>query len=123
VLTRADRDFRAEELRDFWAAGPRLGVVVAGGVDERLHHTPVELDGLLEESVAALARRVVPSLQALPPAVPLVVLADHGFRENPGWGRGRDGRYTHGGLSLEESVVPVAVFDAQSEPAASPPLR
>jgi len=37
-----------------------------------------------------------------------VVLADHGFRENPGWGRGREGRYKHGGASLEESVVPVA---------------
>ncbi len=32
------------------------------------------------------------------------------FRENPAWGRGREGRYTHGGLSLEESVVPVAVL-------------
>lgn len=110
ALTGADRDFRAEQLREVWASGPRLGLVVAGGVDERLHHTPVELAGLLEESLAALARRVIPSLQALPPGVPLVVLADHGFRENPAWGRGREGRYTHGGLSLEESVVPVAVL-------------
>ena len=110
TLTAADRDFRAEDLRVFWASGPRLSVVVASGVDERLHHTPVELAALLEESVTALARRVVPSLQALPARVPLVVLADHGFRENPGWGRGREGRYTHGGASLEESVVPVATL-------------
>ena len=110
ALTGGDRDFRAEDLREFWAAGPRLSVVVASGVDERLHHTPVELAGLLEESVAALARRVVQPLQALPSGVPLVVLADHGFRENPAWGRGREGRYTHGGLSLEESVVPVATL-------------
>jgi len=110
TLTAADRDFRAEDLRVFWASGPRLSVVVASGVDERLHHTPVELAALLEESVTALARRVVPSLQVLPARVPLVVLADHGFRENPGWGRGREGRYTHGGASLEESVVPVATL-------------
>jgi len=110
ALTGADRDFRAEDLRVFWAGGPPLSVVIASGVDERLHHTPVELAGLLEESVAALVRRVVPSLHALPAGVPLVVLADHGFRENPGWGRGREGRYTHGGASLEESVVPVATL-------------
>jgi hypothetical protein len=48
---------------------------------------------------------------ALPADVPLVILADHGFRENREWGRGREGRYGHGGLSLEESVVPVVVFD------------
>jgi hypothetical protein len=53
---------------------------------------------------------VLPALDALPDGVPLVVLADHGFRENRLWGRGSEARYAHGGLSLEESVVPVAVL-------------
>ncbi len=48
----------------------------------------------------------------MPAGVPLVVVADHGFREDSCWGRGRDGRYVHGGLSLEECVVPVAVLMA-----------
>ena len=39
-----------------------------------------------------------------------MVLADHGFRENRWWGRGSEARYAHGGLSLEESVVPVATL-------------
>jgi len=55
---------------------------------------------------------VLPSLTALPDAVPLVVLADHGFRENPAWGHGPEGRYTHGGLSLAESVIPIGIFGA-----------
>ncbi len=110
VLLGADRDDRAGEVRALWESGPPLSVAVATGVDERLHRTSVELAGLLDEAAAALRRRVVPSLTALPDNVPLVLIADHGFRENPAWGRGPEGRYTHGGVSLEECVVPVVVF-------------
>jgi hypothetical protein len=81
-------------------------------VDELLHRTPMEPIALLAESAAALERRILPTLEALPQRVPLVVLADHGFRENRWWGRGSEARYAHGGLSLEESVVPVATFVA-----------
>ena len=110
LLVAADRDVQWERLLDLWSSGPPLAVVAVGGVDERLHRTPVELAGLLDEAVADLSRRVLPSLRALPGDVPLVVLADHGFRENLRWGGDREGRYAHGGLSLEESVVPVAAL-------------
>ncbi len=108
----ADRDHRTGQLRTLWADGPPISVAVATGVDERLHRTSVELAALLDDAVTGLERRVLPSLTALPDAVPLVVLADHGFRENPAWGHGPEGRYTHGGLSLAESVVPIGVFGA-----------
>jgi len=108
----ADRDHRTGQLRTLWADGPPISVAAATGVDERLHRTSVELAALLVDAVTGLERRVLPSLTALPDAVPLVVLADHGFRENRAWGHGPEGRYTHGGLSLEESVVPVGVFGA-----------
>jgi hypothetical protein len=110
----ADRDAHTTEVTSLWASGPPISVAVATGVDERLHRTSVELAGLLEESAAALARRVVPSLSALDRNVPLVVMADHGFRENPAWGQGPEGRYVHGGTSLEECVVPVVVFGVAS---------
>ncbi len=109
VLAGADRDHHAAELADLWAAGPPVSVAVATGVDERLHRTSVEPAALLDEAVAGLERRVLPSLAGLSGRVPLVVLADHGFRENPAWGRGPEGRYVHGGTSLEECVVPVIV--------------
>ena len=48
------------------------------------------------------------------------MIADHGFRENPSWGRGPEGRYVHGGLSLEECVVPVAVLGVAEQPDAPP---
>jgi hypothetical protein len=108
----ADRDHRTGQLRTLWADGPPISVAVATGVDERLHRTSVELAALLDDAVTGLERRVLPSLTALPDATPLVVLADHGFRENPAWGHGPEGRYTHGGLSLAESVVPIGVFGA-----------
>jgi hypothetical protein len=110
-LLRADRDDQTEALRHLLASGPPISVAVATGVDERLHHSTVELAALLDESVASLCRRVVPALGALPDRVPLVLLADHGFRENPSWGHGPEGRYVHGGTSLEECVTPVVVFE------------
>ncbi|HET7487984.1 MAG TPA: DUF6079 family protein [Acidimicrobiales bacterium] len=110
VLVRADRDHSTDDLKELWASGPPVSVAVATGIDERLHRTSVELAALLDDSVAGVARRVVPSLVSLPASVPLVVLADHGFRENPSWGRGPEGRYVHGGTSPEECVVPVVLF-------------
>jgi hypothetical protein len=109
VLVGADRDHHAAELATLWSDGPPVSVAVATGVDERLHRTSVEPAALLDEAIAGLERRILPSLARLPAGVPLVVLADHGFRENPVWGRGPEGRYTHGGTSLEECVIPVIV--------------
>jgi hypothetical protein len=116
VVVGIDRDARSAEADRLWAKGPPISVAVATGVDERLHRTSVELAALLDEAAVALKRRVVPSLAALPDAVPLVVLADHGFRENRFWGQGPQGRYVHGGTSLEECVIPVVVFDPPEVP-------
>ena len=110
VVVGADRDHRAAEVRALWMDGPPISLAVATGVDERLHRTSVEVAALLDEAIAGLERRVIPALAAIPGEVPVVVLADHGFRENPTWGRGPDGRYVHGGPSLEEGVIPVVVF-------------
>ena len=113
LLRGADADGRAAEVRERWRSGPALTVVVATGLDELLHRTPVGLSALLEEALTGLERRVLPTLEALPERVPLVVLGDHGFRENRWWGRGSEARYAHGGLSLEESVVPVVTLVAR----------
>lgn len=110
TLVGADRDHNAESLRDLWTSGPPVSVAVATGVDERLHRTSADVAALLDEACAGLRHRVLPSLASVPERVPIVVLADHGFRENPTWGRGPEGRYTHGGTSLEECVVPVLVL-------------
>jgi hypothetical protein len=106
----ADRDHASSDVRELWRYGPPISVAAATGVDERLHRTSVEVAALLDEAVTALSRRIIPSLSALPADVPLIVLADHGFRENPSWGHGPEGRYVHGGTSPEECIIPVAVF-------------
>jgi hypothetical protein len=114
TLVGADRDHNAAALRELWAGGPPVSVAVATAVDDRLHRTSADLAALLDEAVAGLRHRVLPSLSVIPGHVPVVVLADHGFRENPTWGHGPDGRYVHGGTSLEECVVPVMVLGPSS---------
>jgi hypothetical protein len=109
VLRGADRDYQAERLRELWAMRSPVAVAVAGALDERLHHSSVELAVLLGDAARTISQRVLASLVALPPGVPVVLMADHGFRENPSWGKGPEGRYVHGGTSLTECVVPVVV--------------
>ena len=116
ALVGVDRDGSARRaagpVGDGRTAMPRPPHRGSGGhsVDAALHRSSADVASLVEEAVAGLERRVVPTLHALPANVPLVVLADHGFRENRSWGRGSASRYGHGGLSLEESVIPVATF-------------
>lgn len=74
----------------------------------------------MTEAATALERHVLPHLDALPTTVPLVVLADHGFRENRSWRRGSPDRYAHGGLSLVESVAPVAVLEPTRDESDAP---
>lgn len=112
LLKRADRDHNAVQLRELWASPSPVMVAVASALDERLHHSSLELAVLLDDAVRSISQRVFASLAALPASVPVVVLADHGFRENPSWGKGPEGRYLHGGTSLEECIVPVIVASA-----------
>jgi|GEM_PF-2061830 len=109
LLKRADRDHNAAQLRQLWSSPSPITVAVASSLDERLHHSSVELAVLLDDAVRTISQRVLASLSALPRSVPVVVMADHGFRESTAWGKGPEGRYTHGGTSLEECVVPVIV--------------
>jgi len=46
----------------------------------------VSYDACHSLTVSMLERRVVPTLAALPADVPLVLLADHGFRDNASGG-------------------------------------
>ena len=104
ALVGVDRDGSAAARRDRGdriagdAAGPtRIVVAVATGVDEALHRSSADVASLVEEAVAGLERRVVPTLHALLADVPLVVLAHHGSRENRSWGRGSASPYVDGG--------------------------
>ena len=112
LLKRADRDHNAGQLRELWASASPVMVAVASALDERLHHSSLELAVLLDDAVRSISQRIFASLSVLPLSVPVVLLADHGFRENPAWGKGPEGRYVHGGTSLEECVVPVIVASA-----------
>lgn len=112
LLRRADRDHNSIQLRELWASPSPVMVAVASALDERLHHSSLELAVLVDDAVRSISQRVFASLSALAASVPVVLLADHGFRENPSWGKGPEGRYVHGGTSLEECVVPVIVASA-----------
>lgn len=52
---------------------------------------------------------LAPELRRVPRGTRVILVGDHGFRENRTWPRAKE-RYAHGGPSLAERAVPFVVF-------------
>lgn len=92
--------------RDLLAADLTHALEKLDVVDALIHDVPSEkfdeLTAIARTKLASALRRVAAGLD---PSRPVVVFADHGFR------LARDGRrYTHGGASMLERIVPVWRF-------------
>jgi hypothetical protein len=76
-------------------------------VDELLHRRSLRFDELCSLALAELRIALGRVRDRLDPQRALVVFADHGFRLDPDDGR----RWSHGGASTLERVVPVLRLD------------
>jgi len=96
--------------RTLLAAGIDHGFEKIDVVDELIHDQPrsfLELEALARSRLLGAVRTLLPRLD---PTRPLLVFADHGFR------RSADGRrYTHGGGSSLERLVPCWHFQPRRE--------
>ncbi len=83
-------------------------VVKYNALDDRLHAARDDLQTLYREAAMAMAPALLPFLDRLAPRTLILFTADHGFRER---GRSPSGpRYSHGGTSPFEVLVPVGVY-------------
>ncbi|MBI4868297.1 MAG: hypothetical protein HY816_15235 [Candidatus Wallbacteria bacterium] len=88
-----------------------VAVVKYNALDDRVHATGEDLRTLYREAAMALAPALLPFLDRLPPRTLVVFTADHGFRERPDFrDRSDASRYTHGGVSPFEVLIPVGLF-------------
>jgi hypothetical protein len=81
------------------------------GIDERIHGEKGGLEHLFGSVIRYLDLELLHRLRDLPSRTLLVLFADHGFVENPGFNHGdkyAEERYTHGGETPFEVIVPWA---------------
>lgn len=84
-----------------------------GFADTKLHTTKEDLVPLFDEIAATADRLLLPFLRALPRGTCVLAFADHGFAVHPAFDprhKYHMPRYTHGGGSLDEVVVPWEVW-------------
>jgi hypothetical protein len=82
-------------------------------IDTKVHGSRESLYFLYEEILGQFEAQLVATLRAFRKNTVVVLISDHGFRENPNYDRKdkfRDHRYLHGGKSVFEAVVPVVFF-------------
>ncbi|HEY3354159.1 MAG TPA: DUF6079 family protein [Polyangia bacterium] len=100
-----------EELADL--ALDDVPVPRLAALDDRLHHSRLDLRALYDEAGAALAAALRPIVAGAPPRSLLVLCADHGFVEAPDFDD-RDPharpRYRHGGATPWEVIVPLVAI-------------
>jgi hypothetical protein len=81
------------------------------GIDERIHGEKGGLEHLFSSVIRYLDLELLHRLRGLPSRTLLILFADHGFVENPGFSHGDKyaaERYTHGGETPFEVIVPWA---------------
>jgi hypothetical protein len=82
-------------------------------VDEKVHTSRESLYFLFDEVTEQLVRQILSLMAVEQKNTLFVMFADHGFRENPAFNpheKYRYPRYTHGGASPAERLVPVGFF-------------
>jgi len=94
-------------------AGLEERVWKVGGIDERVHTEKGTPEHLFRNVLQCLELDLAPRLRELPSQSLIIMFSDHGFIENPHFEKGdkyRTPRYTHGGDSPFEIIVPWAVI-------------
>ena len=82
-------------------------------IDEKIHTSRDDLFTIFQEINQHLKTTLEPKMEALPKRSLVFLFSDHGFRDNPKFAfsdKYRESRYTHGGCSLWEVIVPLAVL-------------
>ena len=101
-----------QALRDAYPeSGPAELLWKISGIDERIHAEKGGLEHLFSSVIRYLDLELLHRLRDLPSRTLLVLFADHGFVENPGFNHGDKyaaDRYTHGRDTPFEVIVPWA---------------
>ncbi|MBI3928580.1 MAG: hypothetical protein HY319_23780 [Armatimonadetes bacterium] len=107
LLRAADERRHRERCLDLLKSPPPALMLHLGFVDRRIHESQLELWPLYQELLAEAKGRLTPLIRAVPSGSTLLITADHGFLAPGEPGRRR---LPHGGDSLQERLVPAAVW-------------
>jgi len=82
-------------------------------IDGKIHTSKDTLFTIFQEINQYLKSSLEPTMEALPKRSLIFLFSDHGFKENPKFtlsDKYKESRYTHGGSSFWEIIVPLAVL-------------
>jgi hypothetical protein len=105
----AEDPARESSIREHLHSGRDLILLNTTIVDSLLHEQPARIDPLLTTIRERMETFLAPVFAALPPELPVVITADHGFTT-------KNGDYVHGGNSCQEKIVPFALWEPDGNP-------
>ena len=103
----AERDYRKNDVRSIISNNSESGVILWIGIlDEKIHSTKQDLATLSREMEIFCREIFIPLLREVPIQRTICITADHGFVENTSYSAKNEPRYSHGGNSFPERLVP-----------------
>ncbi|MDY6968541.1 MAG: DUF6079 family protein [Spirochaetota bacterium] len=111
-INAAERDYRREEFWNLISDIDDIGIIISFPIfDEKIHSTKQGIVSLSEEVLLFCDQVFIPLLNNIPGDRKIYLTADHGFIEHKLYGEKDKPRFTHGGNSFYERVIPFAVYE------------
>ncbi len=109
-IAAGERDYKRERLGEL-LKDDNAGIILSFSIlDEKIHSTKQGIDSLAEEMSVYYKNFLIPVINSIPAGRSIYIVSDHGFIENKSYGRKEQKRYTHGGNTFLERIVPFAVY-------------
>ena len=112
IINAAERDYRKEDIWRLFSDNDDIGIILSFSIfDEKIHNTKQSILSLADELVLFVDQIFIPLIRGIPADRKIYITSDHGFIEHKGYGKKDQPRYTHGGNSFFERIIPFAVYE------------
>ncbi|MDY6935983.1 MAG: DUF6079 family protein [Spirochaetota bacterium] len=111
-ISAAEREYKKEKLWKIFANNEEMRIIVSfTSLDEKIHSTKQGIISLSEELLLFCDEIFIPLLKGIPKDRKVCILSDHGFIERGDYLEKNEPRYTHGGNSFYERIIPLALYE------------
>jgi hypothetical protein len=110
-IAAGERDYNKERLGELFQNDENAGVILSFSVlDEKIHSTKQGLDSLADEISLFYQNYWIYLIKSITQGRNIHIFSDHGFVENKNYSRKDKSRFSHGGNTFLERIVPFTVY-------------